>query len=168
MTRRTLKEIELDLVIQKEQQSLFRYACYKIGDTEDAADILQDYFFRIYSKPINMLSIDKLQSYLYRSVSNACNTYYRLKTHKNFIPIEKLKDISDEPDDDFSEEYLRISKILSHIPKEQAEVIRLRIICEKSFVEIAKILLIPVTTVKSRFKYGIDKIRSDFFNSSDV
>lgn len=163
MTKRTLKEIELDLIIQKEQQGLFRYACYKIGNTEDAADILQDVFLRIYSKPIDLLSIDKLQSYLYRSVSNACNTYYRSGMNKNFIPLEELNDITDEPDDDFSEEYLRISKILSQIPEEQAEVIRLRTICEKSFVEIAKILLLPVTTVKSRFKYGIDKIRNDFF-----
>ena len=167
MTKKSLKEIDIDLVIQNEQQSLFRYACYKIENAEDAADILQDVFLKIYSKPIRLLNINNLQSYLYRSVLNACTTYYRQTGQEKFISFDEIKDIAEEPDEDFKEEFQRIKRILSKIPEEQAEVIRLRIICEKSFVDIAKILVVPITTVKSRFKYGIDKIRNEFFNPID-
>ena len=43
---------------------------------------------------------------------------------------------------------------------EQAEVIRLRLHGGNSFADIADILNIPVSTAKSRFQYGIDKIRN--------
>jgi RNA polymerase sigma-70 factor (ECF subfamily) len=50
--------------------------------------------------------------------------------------------------------------LLNRIPEEQAMVIRLRFSDDLTFPEIAEILGIPVTTVKSRFSYGIIKLRS--------
>jgi RNA polymerase sigma-70 factor (ECF subfamily) len=61
------------------------------------------------------------------------------------------------------QEYQRIEKILHQIPEDQAAVIRLRVLDNLSFIEIAALLEQPVTTVKSRFKYGMDKLK-DFFN----
>ena len=58
------------------------------------------------------------------------------------------------------EEFQRIQYLLNSIPEEQAEVIRLRTIDDMSFVEIAELLKLPVTTIKSRFLYGISKLRS--------
>jgi RNA polymerase sigma-70 factor (ECF subfamily) len=57
------------------------------------------------------------------------------------------------------EEYRRIEKLLQTVPDDQAEIIRLRVLDNLSFIEIAGLLVIPVTTVKSRFKYGIDKLK---------
>ena len=45
------------------------------------------------------------------------------------------------------------------IPEEQAEVIRLRIYGDNSFAEVSEILSVPLPTVKSRFLYGLEKIR---------
>jgi len=157
------KEIELDAVICREQESLFRYACYRIGNTDDASDILQDVFLKAYSKPLLFISANNIPGYLYRSVANACISYHRQHAKNLFVPIDEAKGITEEKDEDFRQEFIRINRILSTIPEEQTEVIRLRIICGKSFVDIAKILSLPVTTVKSRFKYGIEKLRNDFF-----
>jgi len=155
---------EIDILIQKEQPGLYRFACYKTGNTEDASDILQDVFLKIYSQSMRLLNIQNIQSYLYRSVSNACSSFYRQQAKKKLVPFDQVNDVAEEADEDFKEEYQRINRLLTQIPEEQAEVIRLRIICDKSIVDIADILELPVTTVKSRFKYGIDKIRSEFFN----
>ena len=86
------------------------------------------------------------------------------KININFISLEDALNISEENRSDFMEDVARINRILTIIPEEQAEVIRLRTICDKSFTEISQILDVPVTTIKSRFKYGIDKIRNEFFN----
>ena len=53
----------------------------------------------------------------------------------------------------------RIKVLMRHLPEEQAEVISMRTAQNLSFAEIAEILDIPTTTVKSRFAYGIDKLR---------
>ena len=54
-------------------------------------------------------------------------------------------------------EYRRIASLLTEIPDEQAEVIRLRIYGDNSFAEVAEILSLPLPTVKSR--YGLEKLR---------
>lgn len=160
-----IKPLETDIAafIRLERNSLFRYACYKTGNYEDAEDILQNVFLKLYSDPDKILLIDNPHKYLYRSVSNECISYYRKKQDISFTEIEDAGNICEEQETDFMEEIARINRILSIIPEDQAEVIRLRTICEKSFTEIAEILEVPVTTIKSRFKYGIDKVRSEFF-----
>lgn len=63
------------------------------------------------------------------------------------------------------EEFALINSLLEIIPHEQSEVIRLHIHSNRTFVEIADILDIPVTTAKSRFKYGIEKLKRKFKNA---
>ncbi|MDD4385927.1 MAG: sigma factor-like helix-turn-helix DNA-binding protein, partial [Bacteroidales bacterium] len=60
----------------------------------------------------------------------------------------------------------RLEELLKVLPEEQSEVIRLRIFDSLGFVEIASILETPVTTIKSRFKYGIDKLKAEYFKTS--
>jgi RNA polymerase sigma-70 factor (ECF subfamily) len=52
-----------------------------------------------------------------------------------------------------------LSRLLDGIPSREAEVIRLRAFSELSFVDIAIIVDASVSTVKSRFRYGLDKLR---------
>lgn len=66
------------------------------------------------------------------------------------------------------EEYHRIEALLQKLPEEQAETIRLRVLDDLSFTDIATILNIPVSTTKSRFKYGIDKLKSKVFKLKEV
>jgi RNA polymerase sigma-70 factor (ECF subfamily) len=49
--------------------------------------------------------------------------------------------------------------LLGGIPSREAEVIRLRAHSELSFAEIAIVVGASVPTVKSRFRYGLDKLR---------
>ena len=49
--------------------------------------------------------------------------------------------------------------MLALLPAEQSETIRLRIHGGRSFAEIAEIVEAPVATVKSRYRYGIAKLR---------
>lgn len=67
-----------------------------------------------------------------------------------------MADIQSESNED---DLKRIVKLLDEIPEEQAEVIRLRIYGDNSFAEVADILSVPLPTVKSRFLYGLEKIR---------
>ena len=62
-------------------------------------------------------------------------------------------------DDDFEQEYRRINQLLDTLPEEQAETIRLRYYGDKSFREIADIFGVALPTAKSRFRYGMEKIK---------
>ncbi|MCD8236823.1 MAG: RNA polymerase sigma factor [Prevotellaceae bacterium] len=105
------------------------------------------------------MDIGNLRNYLYRCLANTCTDYLRKKQSMRTVSIENVNDVCCPEAENFEQEYRKINTLLCAIPEEQAEVIRMRIHSNKSFAEIAGILEIPVSTVKSRFQYGIEKIK---------
>lgn len=149
--------------MQEERDSLFRLACYKTGNADDAADIVQDVFLKILD--MDSVAVRDVRKYLFKSVSNACISYQRSRQDIIVCTDFDGLDLEEQPDDGFEEEFRRISMLLKMIPPEQAEVISLRTIGGKSFDEIASLLGVNVSTVKSRFRYGIDKIQKKIYSS---
>lgn len=147
-------------VLKQERLNLLRYACYRLGDKSDAEDALQDLFLKLYSRLSNHeMQIQNLKSYIFGSLSNLCSSRLSLSTHLNTIPLDTRFDKADTTVNEYEDDYERIVILLKRIPEEQAEVIRLRIYGNNSFAEIAEILSLPLPTVKSRFLYGLDKLR---------
>jgi RNA polymerase sigma-70 factor, ECF subfamily len=161
--RNRLKELEQ--VITEFQEQLFRFAFFRTGVFADSQDIVQDVFIKLYRDEVNLLSVINLKNYLFRCVSNACTDYQRKRLKNQFTQIEKLGVLNDLDEKEAShqmlliEEYCRIDGLLKDLPDDQAKVVRLKVLDDLSFNEIAQIFEIPVTTVKSRFKYGIDKLK---------
>lgn len=159
---------EFEKLITEFQDQLFRFAFFRTGSLADSQDIVQDVFVKFYKNQKHSSNIRNIKHYLFRSISNACIDHQK-KVKKNlFESIEKTNGSTFLQEKDASqhllltEEYQRIEKLLQNIPDEQAETIRLRVLDELSFIEIADFLEIPVTTAKSRFKYGIDKLKNIF------
>ena len=96
---------------------------------------------------------------IFGSLSNLCSTRLSQSSHLNTIPLDTRFDKADTTVNEYEDDYERIVILLKLIPEEQAEVIRLRIYGNNSFAEIAEILSLPLPTVKSRFLYGLDKLR---------
>ena len=163
---------ELERVIEEYQDQLFRHAFVRTGSYADSQDIVQDVFIKLYYDNGNLSSIKNIKHYLYRSISNACIDFHRKSGKQKFEPIETAILPSQMNEKEASEiliqreESKRLEELLKILSKEQSEVIRLRIFDNLGFVEIASILEIPVTTIKSRFKYGIDKLKAEYFKSS--
>lgn len=154
---------ELERLMESERRGLLQYACYRLGSRDDAEDAVQDVFIRLHQRlQDGSHDIQSLTSYLYRSLANLCVSRLRQSERIHFVTLDSLTDMTDTDHEDFEQEYRRISRLLAEIPDEQAEVIRLRFYGDKSFREIAGILELPVSTVKSRFQYGIDKIRQQW------
>jgi RNA polymerase sigma-70 factor, ECF subfamily len=157
---------ELETAIVKYQDELFRFAFYRTGSHVDSQDIVQEVFIKLYHENKQLSSVKNMKHYLYKCIGNACIDYRRKNRwpradsiDTTLIPIElHEKDISIQLIE--IEEFHRLELLLGNLPDEQAETIRLRFFDNLSFVEMAKILETPETTVKSRFKYGIEKLKA--------
>ena len=146
---------DLEKIVEKEQDKLFRFAYMRIGCREDAEDIVQDVFLKLYASEENLKHVRDIERYLLRCISNCCQDYHRKKAF-NMVPINEASQIAEENDDQqIHEEYLRISNLLSTLSNEQAEIMRLKCYDGLKFREIAKILEIPEATAKSRYRYAI-------------
>lgn len=133
---------------------LYRFAVLRSGSRSDAEDIVQEAFLRLLTAP-NVIVHPR--AYLYRCVANACCDLKRRSTVHTQLKLDLAQDDSAPA---LREEAERLAALLDRIPPDQAEVIRLHTFASLRFTEIAEILDRPITTVKSRFQYGIEKLKN--------
>lgn len=138
---------------------------------EDAGDVLQDVFVKTYYH-LNEYDKDlKFSSWIYRIAHNQTISEIRKKTSRPSVPLEKedidrfedVFNIEKEIDNLFDRE--TINKALSQLDEKYREVLVLRFLDEKDYIEIADILKKPVSTVgnlilrgKKLFKEEYDKL----------
>ena len=152
---------EAEAIITAELQSLYRYACYRLGEREAAKDIIQELYLRLRQRTAG--EIKNMRCYLYRALSNCCTQHLRQLRKMEFVDVSSLNDLQAEDisPTNFEQEQALIARLLAALPDEQSEVIRLHLHGECTFAEIAEILDIPLPTAKSRYRYGIEHLRKE-------
>lgn len=127
---------------------------------EDAKDVLQDVFIKTYYNLNEFNSELKFSSWIYRITHNQTVNEIRKKVSRPSIPLEKedidrfeyVFDIAKEIDNSFDREI--IDKALSQLDEKYREVLILRFLDEKDYVEISDILKKPVSTVGNLIARG--------------
>jgi RNA polymerase sigma-70 factor (ECF subfamily) len=152
---------EFERFVEATQDDLVNFAFHQLGNQDDAEDAVQDVFVQAYRDRVKRRHITEPRLYLFRMVRNRCTDFHRVRMRR---PAEAMTDQVASREDTFSrvaakEQSKELHRLLEKIPKREAEVIRLRIFSELSFAEVASILGASVPTVKSRFRYGMEKLR---------
>ena len=154
----------LRCIYQKYKDDLLTIALSVLGDVHAAEDCLHDVFVS-FAKAAGEGRIERsLKGYLISSMFNRARN--RLKRRQNELvaeieegelptapgnPVEQLID---------QEKSRRIFKALAQLPDEQQEVVVYHLHGEMKFREIAALLGVSINTVQSRYRYGIEKLRT--------
>jgi RNA polymerase sigma-70 factor, ECF subfamily len=152
---------QFERLVEATQDDLVNFAFHQTGNQEDAEDAVQDVYVQAYRDRARRQHITDVRPYLFRMVRNRCTDLHRYRQRR---PAELVTDQVASREDTFStvaawEQSKELSRLLDGIPTREAEVIRLRALSELSFADIAIIVDASVSTVKSRFRYGLDKLR---------
>ena len=151
--------------VERYRDKLVNHAYYRLGDLDEAEDIVQEVFMKIYSRKL-FAKLENMEHYLYKMTMNACLDFMRKQQSKlrmqQYFEKENQNSLENEAIEkmQMKEEFIRVNRILQKLPNKQAEVVRFRIIDELGFKEIATILGKPESTIKSRFQYAINKLKS--------
>lgn len=157
---------EFESFVRKGLEGFLRHSFSLLGNIEDAEDVVQDVILKAFRNRSDLGGITKPLNYVHRMISNSCMDLIRRKgTRETFIRLSLKEPFQgfEEPVESsmiLKEEAMCVNIMLENLPADQSLVIRLRLIEEMSFTDIAEITSSPVTTVKSRFSYGMSKLRS--------
>jgi RNA polymerase sigma-70 factor (ECF subfamily) len=148
-------------LVEATQDDLVNFAFHQLGNQDDAEDMVQDVYVHAYRDRGKRQHITDVRPYLFRMVRNRCTDHHRSRMRR---AAEPMTDQVASSEDTFStvaarEQSQELCRLLDGIPSREAEVIRLRACSELSFAEVAIIVGASVPTVKSRFRYGLDKLR---------
>ena len=160
------KRNTISKIVEENLDYLFRFAFYRIGNREEAEDIVYEAILKLLEKNTKEIKLESVRSYLYRIVLNLCIDKQR-NQNNDIVWIEEL-DIEDDAIDIAEKlEFERVDTYLKNIEPQEADVIRMKIMGDITFVEISNILSIPQSTAKSRFKSGMEKLRKLFTDKKE-
>ncbi len=161
---RKSKRNNVSLIIEDNLDYLVRFAYFRLENYIEAEDLVYDAILRFLEKAPDDIKPESVRLYLFRIVHNLCLDKTRTE-YKDLVPIDSI-DIEDRTTDVLDlEDADRINACLDSLPQREADVIRMNVIDNLSFVEISGILSIPQSTAKSRYKSGMDKLRKLFINN---
>jgi RNA polymerase sigma-70 factor (ECF subfamily) len=151
-------------IYEKHKNSLLALAIALSNNRTIAEDIVHDVFVS-FAQSVNKFQLrSSLKSYLSTSVANRVRNLGRDKNRAaaDVNELEIAGPDSARPDcRAMSNERLQqINSALNQLPYEQREVIILHFQSRLKFKEIAESQNVSINTIQSRYRYGLDKLRS--------
>ena len=136
-----------------------------IRDKEEAEEIVQNIFVKLWEKRNELPEIDSLKSYLYKSAYHASINYFehqaviRKYKHETEYRLKKLE--LTEPVNPFNEEKINeVIKMISKLPEQTKRVFTLKYLEGKKYKEIARELNISDKTVQTLIYRGLKQLRN--------
>jgi RNA polymerase sigma-70 factor, ECF subfamily len=160
-----------DLIVRRYKDQLLNFAYRFLGNLEEAEDVVQETFLRLYKNKKAYRQIAKFSTWLYTITSNLAKTELRKRKRRKLISIsdmgyeDKEYEIEDqgantERDVDSSINERIIQQAIQELSPRFREVIILRDVQELSYEEVGEVLKIPLGTVKSRVNRARIKLQS--------
>lgn len=149
------KEALLELVMNQKSH-YYKLAYVYMKNKDDSLDALQEMILILYQKIHTLKKNEAFYSWSKTILVNLCKK--TLREDKKLISIDLIGEESYGMDESF-EERLFIEKHLKILNPIHEEVIRLRYILDLDYDSIARLLKIPLGTVKSRINKAMKDLR---------
>ncbi len=151
-------------IYEKYKDDLLGLAITLLRDRSLAEDVVHDVFVSFAGTVGTFHLSGTLKGYLSTCVANSARDRNRLRSGRDAGPdvVEVAGSNSDGPMEHAigREESGQLKDLLARLPYEQREIIVLHLHHGMRFRDIAKSLCISINTVQSRYRYGLDKLRS--------
>jgi RNA polymerase sigma-70 factor (ECF subfamily) len=135
---------------------VFRAALHRLGNTDDALDVVQDTFMKLFARFPGFELTSAMSRFLYSMVDRLCRD--RHARRRPMIDIEEVDSGTESliaPREDSSD----TTNLLSRLRPEQRELLTLRFVDDLSLPQLAATLGAPVGTIKSRLHRAIAALR---------
>lgn len=135
------------------KNKLFRFAFRLLGSSEEAKDVVQEVFIKIWNGREQLVEIENMEAWCMRITKNISLDRLRQQKRRPTEPIEKGFHVANEtlsPDvnTEIGESMKRIGDFMALLPDKQRQVMHLRDIEGYTYNEISEILEMDMSQVK--------------------
>jgi RNA polymerase sigma-70 factor (ECF subfamily) len=155
----------LRAIYEKYGQTLTALAANLLDDPTLAEDVLQDVLISLV-RSVHRLNLRRsLKAYLATAVANRTRDYYRRKPRQSVVSIAEARHLEAGGQGPVqmvicSEQMQRLRSAVTELPYQQREAVMLRLHADMKFRDIAEVQDVSTKTALSRYRYGLDKLRS--------
>ncbi|MHC4477316.1 MAG: RNA polymerase sigma factor [Planctomycetota bacterium] len=151
-------------IYEKYKEDLLGLAVTLLRDRNAAEDVVHDVFVTFAQTTGKFRLNGTLRGYLSTCVANGARDRRRSKSGRD-VGLDAAQGESSDSDGPTeqaigSEQSRRLEDLLAQLPYEQREVVVLHLHHGMRFRRIAGLQGVSINTVQSRYRYGLDKLRS--------
>ena len=164
------KDSSFEILLNRYRDKVFSYIIYTVRDEDLANDIFQDTFIKVIKtlKKGNYNDEGKFLPWVMRIAHNLIIDHFR---KNNRLPVLENTDTSDHfrtvSNGEINVEkamikdqlHRDIKDLIKLLPKDQKQVLIMRIYCEMSFKEIAEHSNVSINTALGRMRYALINLR---------
>ncbi|MEM9857087.1 MAG: sigma-70 family RNA polymerase sigma factor [Bacteroidota bacterium] len=150
-------------LVRKYQERIYWHIRKMVIDHDDADDLVQDVFIKVYKSISRFREDAQLFTWIYRIATNECLTFLNKKKRRFFLPIGDVEaelnnklDTSNDLNGDQIQ--LKLQKALLKLPDKQRLVFNMKYYDDMKYEEIATITDTSVGALKASYHHAVKKI----------
>ena len=161
------KEAGFTGIIKKYQEKLYWHVRRMVVDHDDANDVLQNVFIKVWNGLSNFREDSRLYTWLYRIATNECLSFLEQKKKKSSVPFGDVEEglsnsiIADKHFDASKLEW-KLQLAIQQLPEKQRLVFNLRYYDELPYNEMSQILDTSEGALKASYHHAVKKIEDHF------
>ena len=164
-----------DAIFERYHKQIYNFIRKQVADRESIEDLVQEVFLRVFKSSKNFDVTKKFSSWIYKIALNEVKRHWkRTATRQTYSLNTPLgEDGGDAERADFIEDERaapaeateaalfsrNLRELIDLLPEKQKTVVLLKVYQELTFEEISEICDCPLSTVLSRMRYAVNKLR---------
>jgi len=159
------QNIAFEKLLKDFQKPLYNHICNIVLNHDDADDVLQNTFIKVFQYLNKFKGDSKLFSWMYRIATNEALTFLNQKAKLNKVSSETLqnKAIDNLKSDvyfDGNEIQIKLQRAIAELPQKQQLVFKMKYFEELKYEEISEILGTSVGALKASYHHAVKKIEA--------
>lgn len=156
------------LLLKKYQQKIYWHIRRMVIDHDDADDLVQDVFIKVWKNLSNFREDAQVYTWIYRIATNECITFLNRKKQKQQLSLDDensayLADtLTDSPYFDGNSAQQKLQEALLTLPDKQRLVFNMKYFEDLKYEEISEVLGTSVGGLKASYHLAVKKIEQYF------
>lgn len=166
------REAAFSQLLTKYQQKIYWHVRRMVIDHDDADDVVQDIFVKVWKNLAKFREDSQLYTWLYRIATNECITFLNKKKQKYNVSLDDestsylAETLADGQYFNGDKAQMKLQQALLTLPEKQKLVFNMKYFEDLKYEEISQILGTSVGALKASYHLAVKKIEN-FFNNND-
>ncbi|MBD1383800.1 sigma-70 family RNA polymerase sigma factor [Mucilaginibacter rigui] len=159
-----------NLLLRKYQQKIYWHVRRMVIDHDDADDIVQDVFIKIWKNLPGFRNDAQLYTWMYRIATNECITFLNKKKAKNNVSFDDVDyELADtlSSSDQFNGDQIqrKLQEAILTLPDKQRLVFNMKYFDDMKYEDMSDVLGTSVGALKASYHLAVKKIEAFITNT---
>ena len=159
-----------NLLLKKYQQKIYWHIRRLVINHDDADDLIQEVFIKVWKNLADFRSDSQLYTWLYRIATNESISFLNRKKLKNNISLDEVgyelaESLADGTYFDGDQAQMKLQKALLTLPEKQRLVFNMKYFDNLKYEEISAILGTSVGGLKASYHLAVKKVEHYLLNT---